>query len=150
MSNPLLLVVEDDQNLAKLLEYNLNRAGYRSHLSGTGEDGLEQLSQKSFDLVLLDVMLPGMDGFELCRKIRQHQRYKDIPIIMVTAKGEGRIAKQIIATAKAHGIPIEQNEELTTLLATVRINEEIPSSLYNAAAQLIAFLYFLNEYLNYH
>jgi two-component system phosphate regulon response regulator PhoB len=88
MSNPLLLVVEDDQNLAKLLEYNLNRAGYRSHLSGTGEDGLEQLSQKSFDLVLLDVMLPGMDGFELCRKIRQHQRYKDIPIIMVTAKGE--------------------------------------------------------------
>ena len=70
MSNPLLLVVEDDQNLAKLLEYNLNRAGYRCHLSGTGEDGFEQLSKKSVDLVLLDVMLPGMDGFELCRKIR--------------------------------------------------------------------------------
>ncbi len=88
MLNPLLLVVEDDLNLANLLEYNLNRAGYRCHLSGTGEDGFEELSKKSFDLVLLDVMLPGMDGFELCRKIRQHQVYKDIPIIMVTAKGE--------------------------------------------------------------
>ena len=88
MPEPLLLIVEDDPNLAKLLEYNLNRAGYKCHLSGTAEDGLEQLSRKSFDLVLLDVMLPGMDGFELCRIIRQHQLYKDLPIIMVTAKGE--------------------------------------------------------------
>ena len=88
MQEPLILVVEDDPNLAKLLEYNLNRAGYKSHLSGTAEDALEQLSRKSFDLVLLDVMLPGMDGFELCRIIRQHQLYKDLPIIMVTAKGE--------------------------------------------------------------
>ena len=88
MSDPLLLVVEDDLNLAQLLEYNLNKAGYKCHLAGTAEEGLEQLSKKSFDLVLLDVMLPGMDGFELCRKIRQHQLYKDLPIIMVTAKGE--------------------------------------------------------------
>lgn len=84
----MLLVVEDDQNLANLLEYNLNRAGYKCHLSGSAEDALAVISRKSFDLVLLDIMLPGMDGFELCRIIRQHQLYKDIPIIMVTAKGE--------------------------------------------------------------
>ncbi len=84
----MLLVVEDDLDLAHLLEYNLYRAGYKSCLSPTAEEALELLSQKSFDLVLLDIMLPGMDGFELCRKIRQHQLYKDIPIIMVTAKGE--------------------------------------------------------------
>ena len=88
MSEPMLLVVEDDQDLANLLEYNLNRAGYKCHLSESAEDALVELSRKSFDLVLLDIMLPGMDGFELCRKIRQHQLYKDIPIIMVTAKGE--------------------------------------------------------------
>ncbi len=88
MSDPMLLVVEDDQNLANLLEYNLNRAGYKCFISGSAEDALTELSRKSFDLVLLDIMLPGMDGFELCRKIRQHQLYKDIPIIMVTAKGE--------------------------------------------------------------
>lgn len=84
----MLLVVEDDQNLAKLLEYNLERAGYKCHLSGTGEDALLQLSRKSFDLVLLDIMLPGIDGFEVCRKIRRNQRYRDLPIIMLTARGE--------------------------------------------------------------
>ncbi len=84
----MLLVVEDDPDLAHLLEYNLSRGGYKCHLSGSAEEALEQLSHKSFDLVLLDIMLPGMDGFELCRKIRQHQLYKDLPIIMVTAKGE--------------------------------------------------------------
>ncbi|MBV5304905.1 MAG: response regulator transcription factor [Chlorobium sp.] len=88
MSDPMLLVVEDDQDLAHLVEYNLNRAGYKCHISGSAEDALKELSRKSFDLVLLDIMLPGIDGFELCRQIRQHQLYKDIPIIMVTAKGE--------------------------------------------------------------
>ena len=84
----MLLVVEDDQDLAHLVEYNLNRAGYKCHISGSAEEALKELSRKSFDLVLLDIMLPGIDGFELCRQIRQHQLYKDIPIIMVTAKGE--------------------------------------------------------------
>ena len=84
----MLLVIEDDQNLSKLLEYNLGRAGFKCHLSSSGEDGLEQLSQKSFDLVLLDIMLPGISGFEVCRNIRQNQLHKDIPIIMLTAKGE--------------------------------------------------------------
>jgi DNA-binding response OmpR family regulator len=88
MQDPMLLVIEDDQNLSKLLEYNLERAGFKCHLSSSGELGLEQLSRKSFDLVLLDIMLPGMDGFEICRKIRQNQLYKDLPIIMLTAKGE--------------------------------------------------------------
>lgn len=88
MSDPMLLVVEDDLDLAHLVEYNLHRAGYKCHISGSAEEALEELARKSFDLVLLDIMLPGIDGFELCRQIRQHQLYKDIPIIMVTAKGE--------------------------------------------------------------
>ncbi|MBN1279346.1 MAG: response regulator transcription factor [Chlorobium sp.] len=88
MSEPLLLVVEDDDNLAKLLSYNLERAGYRCHVSRTGEDGLEQMGRRSFDLLLLDIMLPGIDGFEVCRRVREHQMLKDLPIIMLTAKGE--------------------------------------------------------------
>ena len=84
----MLLVIEDDQNLSKLLEYNLVRAGFTCHLSGFGEDGLEQLAAKNIDLVLLDIMLPGINGFDVCRSIRQNQLYKDLPIIMLTAKGE--------------------------------------------------------------
>lgn len=62
----------------------------------------------------------------------------------VTAKGDGALAKQIIAKAKEHHIPIEQNAELTGLLAHIKINEEIPRSLYVAVAQILAFLYHLN------
>ncbi|NTW84337.1 MAG: response regulator transcription factor [Chlorobiaceae bacterium] len=88
MSLPMILVVEDDLNLANLLGYNLERAGFNCIISITGEDALNQLPRKSFDLVLLDIMLPGIDGFEVCRQIRQHQIYREIPIIMLTAKGE--------------------------------------------------------------
>jgi len=88
MSDPMLLVVEDDPHLAQLLGYNLERVGFKCHVSSTGEEALQQLVRKSFDLVLLDVMLPGIDGFEVCRRIRQNQLYRDLPIIMLTAKGE--------------------------------------------------------------
>ncbi|KTD37565.1 flagellar protein FlhB [Legionella moravica] len=62
----------------------------------------------------------------------------------VIARGEGYLARKIIATAKKHGIPLEQNEELTSLLASVRINEEIPKDLYVAVAQILAFLYYVD------
>jgi flagellar biosynthesis protein len=62
----------------------------------------------------------------------------------VTAKGEGLIAQKIIDTAKANGIPLQKNEELTTLLSKVRLNEEIPRALYQAVAQILVFLYHIN------
>jgi DNA-binding response OmpR family regulator len=88
MSDPSILVVEDDQNLAGLLKYNLERAGYKCHLTTSGEDAIHQLSLRTFNLVLLDIMLPGIDGFEVCRRIRQHQLFRELPIVMLTAKGE--------------------------------------------------------------
>lgn len=72
-------------------------------------------------------------------------RYDGTSAPRVTASGEGLIARQIIAAAKEHNIPLEQNEELTSLLAKVRINEEIPKPLYTAVAQILAFLYYINE-----
>lgn len=71
-------------------------------------------------------------------------RYDGKSAPKVTAKGEGIIAKQIIKTAKDHGIPLQQNEELTGLLSEVRLNEEIPPKLYVAVAQLLTFLYYIN------
>ncbi|HED31955.1 MAG TPA: response regulator transcription factor [Prosthecochloris aestuarii] len=88
MSEPLILVVEDDYNLAKLLQYNLEKAGYRYQHVGSGEEALGLMGQKTYDLMLLDIMLPGIDGFEVCRKIRQNELHKDLPIVMLTAKGE--------------------------------------------------------------
>lgn len=71
-------------------------------------------------------------------------RYDGKSAPRVTAKGEGEIAKKIIATAKEHGIPLEKNEELTSLLSKVRLNQEIPRALYAAVAQILVFLYHIN------
>jgi len=70
-------------------------------------------------------------------------RYDGKSAPRVTAKGDGLIAQQIIATAKEHGIPLEQNEQLTALLSQVRLNDEIPYPLYTAVAQILAFIYYL-------
>lgn len=71
-------------------------------------------------------------------------RYDGTSAPRVTAKGEGVTAQQIMSTAKEHGIPLEQNPELTTLLSNIRLNEEIPKDLYIAVAQVLAFLYHLD------
>lgn len=88
MPEPLILIVEDDRNLAGLLKYNLEKAGYQCRHAASGEDALQQLSSHPADLVLLDIMLPGIDGFEACRRIRQNPSWGDLPIVMLTAKGE--------------------------------------------------------------
>ncbi|CDZ75810.1 Flagellar biosynthetic protein FlhB [Legionella massiliensis] len=63
----------------------------------------------------------------------------------VTAKGEGKLAEQIIKTAQKHGVPLQKDEELTALLSEVKLNEEIPPKLYLAVAQLLSFLYYLDS-----
>lgn len=88
MTEPVILIVEDDENLSSLLSYNLEKSGFTCCRASSGEDAMLELSRKSADLILLDVMLPGIDGFEVCRRVRQHQLHRDIPIVMLTAKGE--------------------------------------------------------------
>ncbi len=83
-----LLIVEDEQDLLELLRYNLQREGYEVRTASTGEQGLQQVRANPPDLVLLDLMLPAMDGLEVCRAIKSRSETADIPIIMLTAKGE--------------------------------------------------------------
>jgi two-component system response regulator RegX3 len=78
-----VLVVEDEEHLRVTLEYNLRRAGYVVVTADSGPTALEQFAASAPDLVLLDVMLPGMDGFAVCRQIRQGS---SVPILMLTAR----------------------------------------------------------------
>ncbi len=80
-----VLVVEDEENLVVPLRYNLEREGYRVHVASDGGEGLEAARAESPDLLILDIMLPTMDGIELCRIVRNES---DVPILMLTAKGE--------------------------------------------------------------
>lgn len=88
MSKQKILVVEDDKNISKLVKYNLEKACFDCTVCITGEDALAVLAHQAFDLVILDIMLPEIDGFETCRLIRQNKKLAHIPIIILTAKGE--------------------------------------------------------------
>ena len=88
MSKEKILIVEDDTHISQLVKYNLEKAGFTCILCTTGEGALKILNKEHIDLVILDIMLPEMDGFEVCRKIKQNQDTANLPIIMLTAKGE--------------------------------------------------------------
>jgi two-component system phosphate regulon response regulator PhoB len=88
MANERILVVEDEENIRELLKYNLEKEGYQVFGAATGEKALQAIRDRLPDLVLLDLMLPGMDGLEVCRQIRGEAQTRHLPIIMLTAKGE--------------------------------------------------------------
>lgn len=83
-----LLLVEDEEDLRDLLTYRLEKAGYQVKAVESGEDGLNAAQADPPHLVLLDLMLPGIDGLAVCRTLKEDPRTADVPIIMVTARGE--------------------------------------------------------------
>ncbi|MBI4081920.1 MAG: response regulator transcription factor [Candidatus Lambdaproteobacteria bacterium] len=88
MAKEQLLVIEDEEDLLELIRFNLEREGYRITAVATGEAAVRAAETATPDLVLLDLMLPGMDGLEVCRLLRRNPRTAGVPIMMVTAKGE--------------------------------------------------------------
>jgi two-component system phosphate regulon response regulator PhoB len=82
------LIVEDDRSLAEVLEYNLENAGYEVFKAHDGRDGLNQAQLRLPDIIVLDVMLPVVDGLEVCRQLRASQENRSAQIIMLTAKAE--------------------------------------------------------------
>jgi two-component system, OmpR family, phosphate regulon response regulator PhoB len=83
-----LLIIEDDRSLAEILAYNLRQAGYEVHTAFDGMDGLSQARLKLPDVVILDIMLPVMDGLEVCRRLRDDPGTAGILILLLTAKSE--------------------------------------------------------------
>jgi two-component system alkaline phosphatase synthesis response regulator PhoP len=88
MEKKIILTIDDEPHILELLEYNLAKAGYKVLRAETGEKGLEVLRSAQVDLVLLDCMLPGMDGMEVLREIRADLQLSLLPVMMLTAKGD--------------------------------------------------------------
>jgi two-component system phosphate regulon response regulator PhoB len=83
-----ILVIEDEEDVLELLRFNLAREGFNVTTAGRGEDGLKAVAQRRPDLILLDLMLPGLTGLDVCRRLKDDPKTAGIPVIMVTAKGE--------------------------------------------------------------
>lgn len=105
MNNEKILVVEDEASLRKILQMQLEGAGYKVLTAEDGLAGLESVRQDPPDLVLLDVMMPRMDGSEVCRQLKSNFLTSQIPVIMLTALGELR--------DKVAGLDVGANDYMT-------------------------------------
>jgi two-component system alkaline phosphatase synthesis response regulator PhoP len=88
MDTPRILVVDDEEDIAELVRYNLTSEGYHVTCTGSGEDAIRLIRTEGFDLVVLDLMLPGMSGIKVAKTLRSDPKGLNIPIIMLTAKSE--------------------------------------------------------------
>jgi two-component system alkaline phosphatase synthesis response regulator PhoP len=88
MAKEHILVIEDEEDIQELVRYNLAKEGYRVALIASGEEGFKAAKSSNPDLIVLDLMLPGLDGLEICRLLKADPKTSHTPIIMLTAKGE--------------------------------------------------------------
>lgn len=112
------LVVEDEEDILKLLEINLKKGGFEVTGVTSGEEALELVKSNLYDFVLLDLMLPGMNGLEICKTFRQDNALKGIPIIMLTAKGE----EEDIIKGLEHGADDYMTKPFSPNVLLARIN----------------------------
>ena len=120
-----ILVVEDEKAIADILEFNLKKEGYETVCAYDGEDGLEKALSVSPDLILLDVMLPKLDGFEVCKSVRKNS---NVPIIMLTAREE-EVDKVLGLELGADDYitkPFSMRELMARIKANVRRSEVVP------------------------
>ena len=115
-----LLIVDDEPNAVVPIQFLMEQQGYRVMIAERGEDALDLIYQYKPDLVLLDIMLPGINGFEVCEIIRLNPEYRSIKIIFLTALGrEEQIAKGLALGADAYITKPYSNDELVAIVKEV-------------------------------
>lgn len=122
-----ILAVDDEEHILELIKFNLEKNGFQVITSDNGEDALELLVNNSVDLVVLDLMLPGIDGLEVCKEIRRMEGYNKLPIIMLTAKGEetDRILGLELGADDYMSKPFSVRELIARVKAVLRRSEDV-------------------------
>jgi DNA-binding response OmpR family regulator len=104
---PRVILIEDERDIVELVRYNFRKEGFDLASFASGREGLEELRRNPPDLVLLDIMLPDLDGFEICKRLRAEDRLRSLPVIFLTAKGADDYVvkpfspRELVARAKA-------------------------------------------------
>ena len=129
MLEPRLLVVEDDESLGFVLVDALEQEGYRAELARDGRVGLARAQSRAFDLIVLDLMLPGMDGYEVCRRLRAEG--DDVPVVMLTARGREQDRVQGLDLGADDYVvkPFSLKELLARVRARLRARKPLPPAL---------------------
>jgi CheY-like chemotaxis protein len=142
-SSPCVLCVDDDPLNLSLLDAMLTGRGFEAIKAGSGREALETIGNQAIDVVLLDVMMPGMDGFEVCRRIKSDERCRNIPVIMITAYAdkENRIRGIEAGAEDFISKPFDAAEVMArvNMLLRVKVLNDQLNSAYNNITNLTAF-----------
>jgi DNA-binding response OmpR family regulator len=124
-----VLIVDDETNIVISLEFLIEQAGYDLRIAHNGQEALEQVVAFKPDLILLDVMMPHINGFDVCRRVRENPAWQNIKIIMLTAKGrEVEVTKGLALGADAYITKPFSTKELLAQVRHILGNDEAPSS----------------------
>jgi phosphate regulon transcriptional regulator PhoB len=128
-----ILIVEDEHDLIKLLKYNLEKEGFKVGHTTDGSLALAEIRREMPDLVILDLMLPGMDGLEVCRQLRRNDRFATIPVLMLTARSEeaDRVVGLEIGADDYVTKPFSMRELIARVRALLR-RHDVPDTVRNA------------------
>ena len=123
---PTILIVEDDTGIARMIQVLLEARGFSAVVSHNGNEAFSRLGDAAVDLILLDVMMPGMDGYEVCRRIKANPRWKQIPVVMLTAKDAVRDVVQGLEIGAEEYIrkPFNTDELVARVRALLRLRAE--------------------------
>jgi two-component system alkaline phosphatase synthesis response regulator PhoP len=117
-----ILVVDDEPDFAGIVQQNLEKEGFEVEIAYDGEEGLEKVQANPPDAIVLDVMMPGKDGYQVCSELKADDRYADIPIILLTA-----VASHVTSTRYSHrdGMSTEADDYLAKPASAEQITESI-------------------------
>ena len=116
-----VLIVDDEPNIVLSLEFLMKKEGYDVRSVSNGEEAMQAIAEKTPDLILLDVMMPRKDGYEVCQELRANQDWKDIKIIMLTAKGRN--------VEREKGLALGADDYITKPFATQELVEKVKTLL---------------------
>ena len=116
-----VLIVDDEPNIVLSLEFLMNKEGYEVRSAGNGEEAMAAIAEKTPDLILLDVMMPRKDGYEMCQELRANPSWKDIKIIMLTAKGRD--------VEREKGLALGADDYITKPFSTREVVEKVKAML---------------------
>ena len=129
MANEVILLIEDEKNILELVKYNLEQEGFRILTATKGNTGLETALKERPALVILDLMLPGMNGLEICKTLKQNDKTRAIPIIMLTAKGteSDKVVGLELGADDYITKPFSPREFVARIKAVLRRSQEKPT-----------------------
>lgn len=121
-----IIVIDDEPDFAAIVQSNLKKEGFEVEVAYDGVEGLEKIKQDPPDAIVLDVMMPEKDGYEVCSELKQDEKYQDIPIVMLTA-----VADHVGSTRYSHadGMSMEADDYLPKPASAEQITESIKSML---------------------